>query len=453
MSKTNRERRAAKKRKQARRAGPGQTGAGRAWAGSTGRADLRYTLIMAATALGRGADESDVADVLDSLMSVAGERGSTGTSLVVDEVFCECLDGVLEGGWQPAEVVREVRRSSDGVGAELVCTALAAYHATLDAAPPEPWASQLRESGAVDRWWGQGRDWLGPWAQRSGLPWTEALGVAVRTLAVLVRLPPIQVLMDPPSGWNVALSNSRIPRSTADDAVLAKVRALLAKAESTGFEHEADALTAKAQELIARHAIDEAVANQAATWDRESPKGRRIPVDDPYAKAKSSLLGVVAVANGVRAVWDDEYALTTLVGFESDVEAVEVLFTSLLMQASRAMLVKGQVRDGRGRSRTRSFRQSFYVAFAQRIHERLEMAARQARSAAEKDLGLDLLPVLAGRRDEVDDWTAKLFPHLTRAKRSSVTNRDGWLAGRVAAEMATLGPIQPRLEPQGAGHK
>jgi hypothetical protein len=74
------------------------------------------------------------------------------------------------------------------------------------------------------------------------------------------------------------------------------------------------------------------------------------------------------------------------------------------------------------------------------------MAARLARETAERDLGRSLVPVLAGRKEEVDDFTARLFPHVTKAKTSSVTNPDGWLAGRAAAEMADLGPIQQRLD-------
>jgi len=220
----------------------------------------------------------------------------------------------------------------------------------------------------------------------------------------------------------------------------------LAKAESTSFEHEADALTAKAQELMARHAIDEAVAESGGAKNRETPSARRVAVDDPYANPKSRLLSVIASANNVRSVWDDYHALMALVGFESDLDTVDMLFTSLLMQASKSMLAKGRIRDSRGRSRTRSFRQSFFVAFGQRIHERLVTAARLARETAERDLGRSLLPVLAGRMEEVDDFTARLFPHLTKAKTSLVTNPDGWLAGRAAAEMADLGPIQPRLD-------
>src|SRR6185437_462868 len=107
-------------------------------------------------------------------------------------------------------------------------------------------------------------------------------------------------------------------------------------------------------ELMARYAIDEAVANAVGEGRKESPSLRRVPVDDPYANPKSSLLAVVSSANNVRSIWHDEFALMTLVGFEADLDTVEVLFTSLLMQASRAMLAKGRIRDERGRSRTRS---------------------------------------------------------------------------------------------------
>jgi hypothetical protein len=401
---------------------------------------------MAARAIGDGAPPIYVEDVLDSLAAVAGRRGTSGTALVVDEVLGEVIDGVFEGGWQPAEVVRAVRRRSHDAHAALLCTALTAYHSTLVAEPPERWSAQLRALGVGDRWWGEGRDWLGPWALRNGLAWNAALEVVVRVLSALWRLPPTKTLIDPPSQWGRASLLGHRTKAHVDDAILAKVRALLAKAESTSFEHEADALTAKAQELIARHSIDEALANQSSTQPREAPEGRRIPVDDPYCNAKSALLGVIAQTNGVRAVWDRVHALMTLIGFEADVDAVEVLFTSLLMQASRSMLATGQVRDGRGRSRTRSFRQSFYVAFAQRIGERLDAAARQARSTAEADLGVDLLPVLAGRQEEVDESMARMFPRLGRAKRSTVTNRDGWLAGRAAAERATLGPLRRPIE-------
>jgi hypothetical protein len=57
----------------------------------------------------------------------------------------------------------------------------------------------------------------------------------------------------------------------------------------------------------------------------------------------------------------------------------------------------------------------------------------------------DLLPVLVGRKEEVDDATDRMFPRLRRARSSSITNPDGWRAGRAAAELATLGPERDRL--------
>jgi hypothetical protein len=445
MGKGNRARRSAKKRWEHRRQGKdgGRAGNGRPSDGVG--ADLRYLLIATGRAIGSNGGERSNMDLLDLLFGVAADRGSVGTALVVDEVLRDCLERAWEGGWLPAELVRTVRRRLTERHADLVATAIAAHLATIDAPPPEPWTCQLQELGADETWWGRGRDWLGPWALRSGTTWLEALMSAVEVLGVVVWLRVIQTIIPPPSAWRFVPPRSPGRHGGVDDGTLAKVRALLAKAESTNFEHEAAALTAKAQELMSRHAIDEAMAQGASGESRETPRTRRLPVDDPYAGPKSTLLGVVAAANSVRCVWDDEYALMTLVGFEADLDAVDLVFTSLVVQASRAVLAKGTIRDERGRTRTRSFRQSFYIAFAQRIHERLQLAALQARESAERDLGRNVLPVLAGRKQEVDDVTEKMFPHLTGAKRSSVTNREGWQAGRTAAEMATLGPLLQRL--------
>lgn len=444
MGKANRERRAAKKRKSERRYSQSRSAYGSGTGATDRPQDPRWLLIAAARAVGDGGPLAG--ELLEATCDTATQRGASGTGMAVDDVFCDCLEGAWEGGWQPLEVVRAVRRRAGGTHADLCCTAVAASHTTIGVPPPRPWADQLEALGAAQPWWGRGRDWLGPWALRQGLPWTDALKVAVETLAVLMKLPVTEALLPPPSLWAAASVSSIRSATPVDDAILTKVRALLAKAESTSFEHEADALTAKAQELMTRHSIDEAIAGSTGTAARDTPLARRVAVDDPYANAKSRLLSAVASANNVRAVWDEQYATMTLAGFEGDLDAVDVLFTSLLMQASRSMLAKGRIRDAHGRSRTRAFRQSFFVAFGQRIHERLVLAARQARQTAEQDLGRSLLPVLAGRTDEVDDFTTKLFPHLARGRAVSVTNRDGWLAGRAAAEMATLGPIQQRLD-------
>jgi len=447
MGKANRARRAAKKRSEQRRAPHGSwepRSEGRAAGPSD--ADMRFLMVRAARALAASDATNPADDALQGLHAAAAHLGAAGRALVVDQIFCACLDSIWEGGWQPSEVLRAVGRRLGGLHGDLLCTAVAAQHATHETDPPSVWLGQIEELGAMTPWWGSGTDWLGPWTLRSGLTWMDALETAVETLSVLLDLPKTHRIAPPPSDWSTWNKNDASSHLRVDVGVLEKVRALLAKAESTNFQHEADALTAKAQELMARHAIDEAIAGADRDCVREVPGARRLPVDDPYANAKSSLLGVVADANQVRAIWDQDYALMTLIGFETDLEAVEILYTSLFMQASRSVLANGQVRDSRGRSRTRSFRQSFYVAFAERIHERLTVAANCAREGAERELGRNLLPVLAHRRQEVDDLTDQMFPHLTVRRGSAVTNAEGWRAGRVAAEMATLGPLRRRLE-------
>ena len=114
------------------------------------------------------------------------------------------------------------------------------------------------------------------------------------------------------------------------------MRALLAKAESTSFPEEAEALTAKAQELMSRHAVDRALVDAAAAG-ATSAVGRRLGLDDPYAGAKSLLLSEVAEANGCRSVWSKDLGFATVFGQEADIDSVELLFTSLLGQATAAM--------------------------------------------------------------------------------------------------------------------
>jgi hypothetical protein len=397
---------------------------------------VRSQVLAAGYEAERGGPE-DVYAAAEVLADVAGVMGYEAAGAAVVSAVSTVLSAVWEQGWQPSEVARAVRRARSALHEDLVVTATASVDVRRDCMP-EQWAIQLEAMGST-RWWGHGEDWLSPWARRSGVDWVGAVAVVIETVGVLQRLPVIESLLAPPSRWDPLTPSN--PVSCHDNSVLAKVRALLAKAESTSFEAEAEALTAKAQELMARHSIDDTLA-RSADATREAPLSRRIPVDDPYALAKSYLLRAIAAPNGVRTVWYPELGMMAAIGFADDLDAVDALFTSLLVQATKSMIAKGRRTDQRGRSRTRSFRQSFLMAFASRIRERLEMAATTARCQAEADLTMDLLPVLAGRDHAVDDAVIAMFPHLRAMRSPSVTDREGWIAGRAAAQLATLGPRQ-----------
>ncbi|HWG74966.1 MAG TPA: DUF2786 domain-containing protein [Acidimicrobiales bacterium] len=436
MGRNNQQRRADNKRRQQRRQG-GRPTAGQ-WRAAGGHHEIKLLVVSAAHAAVAGTpDELD--EMLAALERTSEVVGRRAVGAAVGDLTSSVLASAWEGGWQPAEVARVLQRRCSGRHRELVATAIAAE---ADARvgrgdPPDAWAAQLEALGAT-RWWGAASDWLEPWSRRCSLSWSETLGEAIDTISVIMTLPVIEQLLPPPSRWGDP--TVRWARRAPDDPVLGKVRALLAKAESTSFAAEAEALTAKAQELMARHAIDDALARAGGGERPQSPVARRIFIDDPYASAKSSLLLVVAEANGARCIWYDRFAMMAVVGFGADLDAVDILFTSLLVQGTRAMLAKGSVTDRRGHSRTRSFRQSFLVAFSSRIRERLQAAATAARQGAEQELGISLLPVLAGRASDIDAAVDEMFPHVVRRAGPAVTNQAGWIAGRTAAELATLGP-------------
>jgi hypothetical protein len=64
-------------------------------------------------------------------------------------------------------------------------------------------------------------------------------------------------------------------------------------------------------------------------------------IDSPYAGAKALLVQAVATANRCRTVWTEHLGFVTVVGSETDLNLVELLTTSLLVQANRAMLAAG----------------------------------------------------------------------------------------------------------------
>jgi hypothetical protein len=232
-------------------------------------------------------------------------------------------------------------------------------------------------------------------------------------------------------------------RATTDEALtrkLATVRGLLAKAESTTYDEEAEALSAKAQELISRYALERLLEEAAGTAGPGPAGARRLWLDPPYVGAKAQLVHEVAQANTCRAVLSDPPGACTVVGEAADLEAVELLVTSLLVQAGQAMLRHGRRVDASGASRTRSFRHSFLMSFAVRIGERLRETAEEV--LHESGHERDLLPVLRSKQLAVEEAFAELVP-TTVTRRRSASSAAGWQAGQAAADLASLDVRRP----------
>jgi hypothetical protein len=389
---------------------------------------------------------------LDNAVTVlaAGPSGADGPAVVDRALGRRLVDAVGHAwgrGWQPADLARVVERQLGRRHGRLVSWAI--VHDTRRYEPgtvPSRWQAQVddlrREAGGPA---GRG----GPAGLGDDDRWAVAVRAAdrpaairtvVETLSLLGRLPGVPKLGPAPGDAGVGVGPAGSAGSAGrsgggvDARILHRVRSLLAKAESTTFPDEAEALTAKAQELMARHAIDAAVLDAGRPGGQPQVGGRRVAVDDPYAGSKAMLLEAISAANRCRSVWSKGFGYATVFGTEGDLDAVELLYTSLLVQAARAMLAEG---DGpRPGGRTRSFRQSFLVAFATRIGTRLREAV-DAATEAYADHHETLLPVLADRREAAEAACDETFP---RVRATSVSANDwwGWQAGNDAAEAAQL---------------
>ncbi|MEV0687394.1 DUF2786 domain-containing protein [Nocardia sp. NPDC050378] len=311
-----------------------------------------------------------------------------------------------ELGWLPADINQAARRRLDEFAVGYLLDLMAAHH------PDARWDAELDELD-VSVWWTTPH--LRAWADRALLTGGEALTTAIEALALLPRLPKLES------------SGPVRPRHGVDEKVLGRVRGLLAKAESTSFPDEAETLSAKAQELMTKYAIDHLLLEPSS----DLPATRRIWLDTPYTDAKALLIDRVAHANRCRAIFAAEWGFVTVVGDDTDLDLVELLSTSLLVQATRTMIDTADT----GESRSRHYRKAFLTAYATRIGERLTEATDTTIAHAPNHL----LPVLAARQDQIDKAFDTYFP-TARAKGITIRSAEGWAAGTEAATEARVDP-------------
>lgn len=382
------------------------------------------------------------ADVAAELAATLVDRGFVlDAGGLVARALLTALDETWERGWQPADVTHAARRRATAGSVSLAVALIAEHGRRTDAAAraPDTWVDQLRELGALRA--GSGAV-VAAWQQAERRPPAEAWRICLQLLGMLRSSLRIEVLVPPPSRWGAARRPAAAGvEGAGEERALRVIRGLLAKAESTEFAEEAEALTAKAQELMTRHAVD------AALLSGDLPPGdvgtRRVHLVEPYVRAKVQLLGAVAAANDVRLVWYQGLGIATLVGARADLDAVELLFTSLLLQVAQTLATAE--RAGGGAASPRTFRRAFLLGYAHRIGQRLQDARRRATAEAAAERGSNVLPVLRSRREAVDAAVAQLFPKVRAGRSRSSVDAGGWYAGQTAAERADVGPRRSPL--------
>lgn len=381
-------------------------------------------------------DPRRLAELVDSVAALEQRRSPERMTGMCAPFAHTLLVDSFERGWQPSELMHVLTRRLDKTCIPMV-GALIGGHARKTCAlstAPLDWRDQLVDLG-ID----VGRDLVDH--RMSARQSARSFWLLFfRVLAQLRLLPPMAMIAPPPSRWSQ--DSAAATPGRVNPKVLKTIRGLLAKAESSTFDAEAETFSAKAQEMMTRYAIDTAVLESGESEPlNKRVVTRRILIDNPYTDAKMQLMTSVAASNGTKTVWLAKLGLISVTGMPADLDLCELLYTSLLVQSARAL-------DNAGtdsRTRSRGFRRAFLLGYAWRIGERLAEARVRANEAAGESYGGALVPILAEREEAVSCAFRELYPSLRRS-RTSVSDRHGLQRGRAAADVADLTGGRERVD-------
>ncbi len=231
--------------------------------------------------------------------------------------------------------------------------------------------------------------------------------------------------------------------SDPPSALLDRVRKLLAKAEAEGVTPpEAEALTAKAAELMARYGIDR--ARLAATRpDTDRPGSRIIDIDNPWAQVRAHLLAGLAGAMRCQCVLLSTTrpgARIHVFGYTSDLERADILYTSLLLQMARGLAAAAVPAGVRS---VRAWRRSWLLGFVTAVIARVKAAEDRAAGTADdspagrEQAGPSTALVLADRAVVIRQQLEQAYP-ATRRTRITYSGR-GYSAGYDRGQQADIG--------------
>jgi len=223
----------------------------------------------------------------------------------------------------------------------------------------------------------------------------------------------------------------------APERLLDRVRKLLAKAEAEGVTAaEAQALTAKAAELMAKYGIDRALL-AARQPETDKPGDRLVEMHNPWGRVQAHLLCGLAAALRCQSI-----LLTTrtglrvhLFGYASDLERADVLYTSVLIQMWHGLATSDVPAEA---ASVRAWRRSWLLGFAAAVIARVRAAEQDAEKSATATPAAAGSPgaalVLADRALVIREQVARAYP-VTRTARMTYSGSgygDGYSQGQRA---------------------
>ncbi len=227
------------------------------------------------------------------------------------------------------------------------------------------------------------------------------------------------------------------------EALVHKVRKLLAKAESTTNPNEAEAFSAKAAELIAANRLDPDHVRESL--EHGALALRRIPLGrGAYVRARLALLMAVARAHDCEVVFETGPAGTVAVvaGFDVDLVVTGLLYESLHIQAANQMATAKLATP----AATQRWRRSFLFGYARRIGEMLSVSRNQASPPARSgpptlfdESARSSTPDVLGRSARVKEFAKDAFGPVRAARGVRPSTAAGWNDGHRAAGRADVG--------------
>ncbi|MFF4509018.1 DUF2786 domain-containing protein [Streptomyces sp. NPDC001401] len=224
--------------------------------------------------------------------------------------------------------------------------------------------------------------------------------------------------------------------TTKAPAKLETIRALLAKAEDPRTpESEAELARKRAFEMMAKYGVEQAMLNDANPAS-DAPTDRKIVLDNPWAMERVRLIHRIAVALGCELIHlgrdgSGPARQVHIFGYASDLQRVELLYTSLLLQMNSGLAAQS-VPPGQG---ARAWRRSWLLGFIHRVGDRIEEAERGAREEAREETsvtGRSAALVLADRKAVVLRNYKQAYPRSRKGGTTTVTGNGygvGWRAG------------------------
>lgn len=219
---------------------------------------------------------------------------------------------------------------------------------------------------------------------------------------------------------------------TKEESTYNKIRNLLKKAESTNFPAEAQALFAKAQELMIKYAIEEADLDASDPSRRTQSfvlRVQKMPSRDDYWPALWNAIAKANNCKGYRSLSDNSLKVA---GYESDVDFVEMMYSSISTQMHLAFLFE----DAPKGMHRKTFKHNFYTGYAYEIKARLEQASENT----VQEYGSKAL-ALRDRIEQATDWLqGEHGIRFVQAKSLSRFRADlgSQHMGRMAAQKADL---------------